>query len=340
MVKDEVITMKKRIWAYVVVILTICLNILGCGSPSAVQAGSESNGSGIIEDFDLQGFTWSGLDLQNGGEYIVTFSSDRAMFKIIDTNGNETSYEGTYKLTSEGLDINGIDIIRNPESIVLNKDGDKSYMIINDVMLTPSDISDIEKIVESLEGAEQLEALLKKGNCWMAVADGQAMILYVDDSITTIKTVASLGGGKVAVQDLKGTWGLNGESLSIYSDLDSSIKDFKWSIEENEDVVCIKLISDEKEAYFYQTKAYSIEDAIDMANQYIINQTSVEEIDDISHVLDGYVGVSIVDGMIYAGLDPRFENRKKMAEIAKIETYRGTAEQNLFLIEYMGGKIK
>lgn len=64
------------------------------------------------------------------------------------------------------------------------------------------------------------------------------------------------------------------------------------------------------------------------------------EAEDISEVLSDYSGISIVEAFIQNGMDPSFKNRREYAKTAGIEDYIGSAEQNLYLIEYMGGSLE
>ena len=92
---------------------------------------------------------------------------------------------------------------------------------------------------------------------------------------------------------------------------------------------------------FYATQAADEAEADAMARSYLENrQTPDPAKDDLTTLLQGYRGVSIVDACILNGLDPSLENRATYAEAFGIENYRGTAEQNLFLLTSMGGVIE
>lgn len=327
----------------IAVLIVLLASMSACGASS--QSENQRKGKEVSIDYsnlNLKDLIWSGIDPLSGDKYILSFDENSVDLQIIDSSGTENEYVGTYELSESGLKINGIDLIEDSDSVTLNIDNEKSYIIINNIILTPSDATDIKTVAENLVGADRLNTLLNSGYCWIAVSNGQALILYVNGDESSIKTVASLGDGKVAMKDLKGTWSLNGSDLVINSDFDGNITDYNWSLEEEDDVICIHLknIKEDTEAIFYQTTAKNMDTAVEMANQYIMHQISVEEIEDMRHFLDGYEGVSIVDGLIYAGLDPSYDNRKILAEKAGIEGYKGTAKQNLFLIDYMGGIVK
>lgn len=69
-----------------------------------------------------------------------------------------------------------------------------------------------------------------------------------------------------------------------------------------------------------------------------VPENTAEE--DISEVLSDYSGISIVEAFIQNGMDPSFKNRRNYAKTAGIEDYIGSAEQNVYLIEYMGGSLE
>ena len=94
------------------------------------------------------------------------------------------------------------------------------------------------------------------------------------------------------------------------------------------------------ELSFYMTSAATAEEADALARGYLENrQTPDPATDDITTLLAGYRGVSIVDACILNGLDPSLENRATYAAHFGIEGYRGTPEQNLYLLTCMGGTI-
>lgn len=327
----------------ITVLIFLLVSMSGCGASSQSENQNKRNELSIdYSDINLKDLIWSGIDPLSGDKYILNFDENTVNLQVIDSTGNENEYIGTYELSESGLKINGIDLIKDSDSVTLSINNEKSYILINNIILTPSDANDIKTVAENLVGADRLNTLLNSGYCWIAVSNGQALILYVNGDESSIKTVASLGDGKVAMKELKGTWSLSGSDLVINSDFDGSITDYDWSLEEEEDVICIHMkdINEGTEAIFYQTTAKNMDEAVEMANQYILNQISVEEIEDMKHFLEGYEGVSIVDGLIYAGLDPSYDNRKLLAEKAGVENYKGTAEQNLYLIEFMGGTVK
>lgn len=326
--------------ACVLLTFILCLALTACNNATATNNINESKiDMEEIAGYELDGTVWTGVDTESGDTYSLHFNNGNYELDFGE-NGDKKSYSGTYKIGENGINLNGCDLVKTPESVSFNIDGAQSYLEINGIRLTPENGKDVEELAESLNLASDLYKILNTGYCWIACSNGQALILYVNGNESSIKTVASLGDGKVAVQDLKGSWSLNGSNLSIYSDSDLPSANYEWTFEEEDDIRCLKLKSETAVVDFYQTKVNSVEEAIELANQYISNQVQIEEVDDITQLLSGYEGYSIVDALIMAGIDPSFENRIILAEKSGIDNYRGSAEQNLFLIEYMGGKVK
>ena len=61
--------------------------------------------------------------------------------------------------------------------------------------------------------------------------------------------------------------------------------------------------------------------------------------DDLTTLLAGYSGDSIVDACVMRGIDPSLKNRATYAEAFGIEDYKGTSQQNLTLLKKMGADV-
>ena len=61
---------------------------------------------------------------------------------------------------------------------------------------------------------------------------------------------------------------------------------------------------------------------------------------DLSYFLEGYVGHSVIDAFMLSGLSPDFETRKFCAELLGFPNYSGTSDENLALIQLMGGMVR
>jgi GH25 family lysozyme M1 (1,4-beta-N-acetylmuramidase) len=67
----------------------------------------------------------------------------------------------------------------------------------------------------------------------------------------------------------------------------------------------------------------------------IVKSVSTDEIPDLT----GYRGVSIVGALNSKGYDSTFAYRKKVAAAIGITNYKGTSEQNLLMIQKLGGSL-
>jgi len=224
----------------------------------------------------------------------------------------------------------------------------KKLMIFICTMLTMLFIAgcgtaEVDYVAKELGVANEVNDLLKSGKCWIACSNDKALILYINGDESTIITVADEGNGDVSVKDMGGKWNLDETNFTIFSEDGDAAGDFEWNIIQEEEITAISLKGEGIDADFYLTQVDNSDAAVELAKSYIVHQTTeeeVEEIEDISDVLTEYKGISIVDAFIRAGMEPSLKNRKTFAEKAGIENYTGTAKQNLFLIEYMGGKLK
>ena len=91
---------------------------------------------------------------------------------------------------------------------------------------------------------------------------------------------------------------------------------------------------------FYSTQATDEAGEEEMAAAYLENlQTPDPAKDDLTTLLAGYSGDSIVDACVMHGIDPSLKNRATYAEAFGIEDYKGTSQQNLTLLEKMGADV-
>ena len=52
------------------------------------------------------------------------------------------------------------------------------------------------------------------------------------------------------------------------------------------------------------------------------------------------MGHSVIDAFMLSGLSPDFETRKFCAELLGFPNYSGTSDENLALIQLMGGMVR
>lgn len=198
-----------------------------------------------------------------------------------------------------------------------------------------------EAIASIVNAVDTVDNLINSGYCWIACSSDEALVLYINGEQSSIKTVST--EGVVMDQDITGQWSLSDEHFSIYTDIAKEPTSFEWEAYQEDEVSSITLRCNGSEATYYQTRVSDLDKAIELAKSYIVNKVDAEEVaeqEDITEVLDGFKGVSIVDAFFYAGLEPSYKNRAIFAAKAGIENYTGTAAQNLALLQYMGGLLK
>ena len=203
--------------------------------------------------------------------------------------------------------------------------------------LSGCSIVDIESAASKLDqefDVDEIGSILNFTQCWIACANDKAMIIYVNGEESDLVVVECDDSGNVST---------SGSDFSIYSSAQEG-RELNWNITAEDDVICADVTGEGIDAAFYQVNASTRDEAVELAKKYIINRSDKKEsilrkMSNISDVLDDYTGTSIVNAFIKNGIEPSFKNRKIFAEKAGIENYEGTAEQNLYLIEYMGGKI-
>lgn len=147
--------------------------------------------------------------------------------------------------------------------------------------------------------------------------------------------------------ELSGRPVLEADGISVVDDAGDPVLSLGWDLlAEDGGLPRLDLDAQGSEALpdgelsFYMTSAATAEEADALARGYLENrQTPDPATDDMTTLLTGYRGVSIVDACILNGLDPSLENRGTYAEYFGIENYRGTPEQNLYLLTCMGGVI-
>lgn len=193
------------------------------------------------------------------------------------------------------------------------------------------------------EAADWLEAngleYLNSGHCWLACLDDKVIVLFFDGQELHIKYVTK-DGSDIISEEIQADFSVETESFSFYDFSGEKIADYEWKLEDEGDLKVLTMKDDEQEMLFYELERESMEEGEALAESYLNNQKDAEDIADWTQALAGYEGVSIVDAFVEAGLEPELSNRAVFAEKFDIEGYRGTAEQNLFLLESMGGKIK
>lgn len=207
---------------------------------------------------------------------------------------------------------------------------------------------DLQGLSDHLQTAEDVLSLLKEDHFWMACAGSDLYSLHLNRDGLTL-TCYTAQNGPVETQTVTGTFALDADGLRVTDAEGQTLLDFDWTMAAEADalqrldleaVVAAADLPAGEALSFYETEVADADEADAMARSYLENRQAPDPAqDDLTTLLAGYRGVSIVDACILNGLDPSLENRAVYAEAFGIENYRGTAEQNLQLLTSMGGII-
>ena len=212
-------------------------------------------------------------------------------------------------------------------------------------------LPDAAELQAGLEGllAGQDSAAWNADAYWIACLDDSACTLHIGPDGFALARYCLDGAGAVQVTELAGQPVLDENGFSVVDGNGDPVLAFGWELlaEDGDGLPRLDLESRSGEALpagelsFYMTSATSAEEADTLARSYLENRREPDPAtDDMTTLLAGYRGVSIVDACILNGLDPSLENRAVYAEYFGIEGYRGTPEQNLYLLTCMGGVIE
>ena len=182
---------------------------------------------------------------------------------------------------------------------------------------------------------------------WIACLDDSACTLHISADGFALARYRLDEADAIQVTELSGRPVLEADGISVVDDAGDPVLSLGWDLlAEDGGLPRLDLDARGSEALpdgelsFYMTSAATAEEADALARGYLENrQTPDPATDDMTTLLAGYRGVSIVDACILNGLDPSLENRGTYAEYFGIENYRGTPEQNLYLLTCMGGVI-
>ena len=347
--------MKKRV-ATLAILLITSLSMFGCSKThnetgadfenSQEETGKESSTSyiGIIDFETLKAVIseshWSGLDA-HGNKYVLNMQGGNFSYSVIGQDG-ENKLEGSYALGTDGIAFfESADLQKQLSELDCEvvMGGTNPYLRINDVYLAKDDLTEYAQQVKNMDLAAEAMKYLSSGHCWIACAEDKAIVIFFDGKELAMR-VLTKNGSQISKEALTYDWCINYGNFVLFDISGKQIQDYTWDLEDEGDLKVLKLENSEDNTVFYELECDTIENGEDLATSYLDYQQKPEDVEDITTLLKGYEGVSIVDAFVMAGLDPRIENRAVFAEKFAIENYRGTAAQNLFLLESMGGVIK
>lgn len=294
----------------------------------------------------LEDSSWCGVD-SNGVMYSLELKEGVASFEIKDDEGIVKA-EGSYAVDVDGLSLlvekNKEDVEKylsdNEIEIVMN--GEESYLKMGNVYLAKDSLENAKERFDNLDAASIAVKYLNGSHCWFAAVNDEAVVLFFDGNLLEIKRI-SYDGQNFEENAVDASWGINTAKMIVCEQDANDIEDMTWDFQNEEEYKVLTIDDGETEMVFYELSCESIDNGVEMAESYLQNKDKASEASDmeaIKQLLNGYEGVSIVDAFVMAGLNPTLKNRSTYAELFEIENYRGTAKQNLFLLESMGGKIK
>ncbi len=290
---------------------------------------------------------WGGVS-PDGTAWVLSLENGQATLQSQAPDAAQASTVASLSLSDLSLDdLSQLQL--GDYTIALVPDGDGYALRIDDLYLTSQNVSDPARLLEDLRSADELLTQLETDNFWMACVGSDLYSLQLTEEGLTL-TCYTEQDGTVNAQTLTGTFTLDADGLQVVDADGAQIFSFGWDMIAEEDALDRLELSQTLDGAavpagetfsFYATEVTDAEEADAMARAYLENrQTPDPATDDLTTLLSGYRGVSIVDACILHGLDPSLENRAIYAEAFGIENYRGTAEQNLFLLTSMGGVIE
>ena len=200
------------------------------------------------------------------------------------------------------------------------------------------------KQVVTVEDIGALVSELQNDHVWMACAESELYSLRIDGSGLTITAYAKQDGS-TEKQTLSGTFTADADGVHITDGNGNTVLELTWQLiaEEGDNALQrLEMITKTEDGIlpkdvtleFYSTQEEK------MAAAYLENlQTPDPAKDDLTTLLAGYSGDSIVDACVMHGIDPSLKNRATYAEVFGIEDYKGTSQQNLTLLEKMGADV-
>ncbi len=179
-----------------------------------------------------------------------------------------------------------------------------------------------------------------QGTYWIGSGDDTAMIFYFEDDHAFFDLLYE-EDGEIKDQPISGLWSLDYDYLTILDDETDISYELEWNLSQEGDNYCFELTEDGETYYLYESAAEDVSSTLEILTSYLMTEEEVDETEiDISTFLEGYVGHSVIDAFMLSGLSPDFETRSYCASILGYSSYSGTSEENLTMIELMGGTVR
>lgn len=335
---------------YIILCLTVFVLMAGCGkseTPTGAESKKEVATNNIVDETSIQmaetlrNTAWTGVTFEDK-IFMIAFPEEMCLVKEYDMYGTELLSMETYW----SVDPTQLHLYEDAEktkvietlSLSLSAENDKTYLTLADTILSYTDINALSDTLVDTMFAAQVVSYLNQGTIWAGVGGDSAYLLTFEGNICTLGCVSTIDGS-ISESQYAGTWGIDGEYF--YLDSDSDLFVFNWAFEGSEEVNCFSFTDAMGESIsLYETTSEDMSYIVEVLGNYIGKRANIQQNDDLSTYLIGFRGVSIVEGFLYAGLEPSLANRKQCANYFGITDYAGTSQQNLYLIQCMGGTIK
>lgn len=352
--------MKKRRYmirkmAAVAVAAAMCISVTGCGGSSKKTVVTETKkaeptlevqptGINDSEMADvLAGTIWAGI---SSDQEIVAASFDEKeiYLAILDTDGEMTDLEGYWKADIDTLYLYlNEDYSDDPTAFdfdwYFTENGE--YIQISDVVLSSQgDGSNLETTLEEMMTTTSVIQYVANGTYWIGSDDEMALVFYFEDNEAYIDLLYE-DNGEIQIEYIDGIWSLDYDNLYLIDEETGESYVFGWYLTEEGDGYCFELIENGTTYYLYESAAEDVDSTLEILISYLTEEVDVESDDiDLSYFLEGYVGHSVIDAFMLSGLSPDFETRKFCAELLGFPNYSGTSDENLALIQLMGGMVR
>lgn len=291
----------------------------------------------------LSGTTWAGI---SSAQKILVASFDGASVYLaaLDTDGTLSDISGYWQADMTTLYFyENEDYSDDPVSLdfewYTTEEGE--YIQIGDVILSREENEDgLEATLDEMAVTASVIEYVAQGTYWIGSGDATAMIFYFEDDHAFFDLLYE-EDGEIKDQPISGLWSLDYDYLTIIDDETDMSYELEWNLSQEGDNYCFELTEDGETYYLYESAAEDVSSTLEILTSYLTTEEEVDETDiDISTFLEGYTGHSVIDAFMLSGLSPDFETRSYCASILGYSSYSGTSEENLTMIELMGGTVR
>ena len=343
----------------------MCISLAGCGgstkkvvadkkettaTTTAAETQTETaQETETVNDSDmaeiLAGTTWAGISSEQE-IMVAAFDEKDVYMAILDTNREVTDLDGYWKADYDTFYLYANeDYSDDPTTFEFDwyttENGE--YIQLDDIILSSEgDGSNLENTLDQMMTTASVIEYVAQGTYWIGSGDETAMIFYFEGDQAYFDLLYN-ENGQIQTQSISGLWSLDYDHLTLIDDETDMSYELGWDLSEEGDSYCFELTEDDTTYYLYESAAEDVDSTLNILTSYLTAEDSVDvESDDIdlSDFLAGYVGHSVIDAFMLSGISPDFETRKYCAELLGFTNYSGTSDENLALIQLMGGTVQ